>query len=174
MPKGYAKTVMGKNHQILISSLIKEIKMTGLNINHLTPFAVGFDRVFDRLVEFPQTHAATGFPPYNIRRNKDGDKFTIELALAGLDINDVDIEVKEDILTVKSTWDEKPEDESVVLHKGISHKKFTRSFTLADDLEVIGANFKNGLLVIALERIIPEEKRPKKIKIDNKKEFLVG
>ena len=174
MPKGYANKVMGINHQILISSLIKEIKMTGLNINHLTPFAVGFDRVFDRLAEFPQQHAATGFPPYNIRRNKDGDKFTIELALAGLDINDVDIEVKEDVLTVKSTWDEKPTDDTVMLHKGISHKKFTRSFTLADDLEVIGANFKNGLLVIALERIIPEEKRPKKIKIDNKKEFLTG
>ena len=148
--------------------------MTGLNINHLTPFAVGFDREFDRLVEFPQTHAATGFPPYNIRRNKDGDKFSIELALAGLDINDVDIEVKEDVLTVKSTWDEKPEDNTLVIHKGISQKKFTRSFTLADDLKVVGANFKNGLLVIGLERIIPEDKRPQKIKIDNKKEFLVG
>jgi molecular chaperone IbpA len=148
--------------------------MTGLNINHLTPFAVGFDRVFDRLVEFPQTHAATGFPPYNIRRNKAGDKFTVELALAGLSEDDVEIEVKEDVLTVRSVWDEKPEDDTVILHKGISHKKFTRSFTLADDLKVIGANFKNGLLTIALERIIPEEKRPQKIKIDNKKELLLG
>lgn len=148
--------------------------MTGLNINHLTPFAVGFDRVFDRLVEFPQTHAATGFPPYNIRKNKTEDKFFIELALAGLNEDDVEIEVKEDVLTVRSTWDEKPEDDTILLHKGISHKKFTRSFTLADDLKVIGANFKNGLLVIALERIIPEEKKPQKIKIDNKKEFLLG
>lgn len=148
--------------------------MTGLNINHLTPFAVGFDRVFDRLVEFPQTHAATGFPPYNIRKNKAEDKFFIELALAGLNEDDVEIEVKEDVLTVRSTWDEKPEDDTILLHKGISHKKFTRSFTLADDLKVIGANFKNGLLVIALERIIPEEKKPQKIKIDNKKEFLLG
>lgn len=148
--------------------------MTGLNINHLTPFAVGFDRVFDRLVEFPQTHAATGFPPYNIRRNKAADKFTVELALAGLSEDDVEIEVKEDVLTVRSVWDEKPEDDTVILHKGISHKKFTRSFTLADDLKVIGANFKNGLLTIALERIIPEEKRPQKIKIDNKKELLLG
>ena len=85
----------------------------------------------------------------------------------------MDIEVKEDVLTIKSTWDAKTEDDTVVLHKGISQKKFTRSFTLADDLVVEGANFKNGLLTIALERIIPEEKRPKKIKIDNKKEFLV-
>jgi len=148
--------------------------MTGLNINHLTPFAVGFDRMFDRLVEFPQVHQSQGFPPYNIKRNKDGDKFSIELALAGLDINDVDIEVKEDVLTVKSVDTDKADDEAVVLHKGISQKKFTRSFTLADDLKVVGANFKNGLLVIGLERIIPEEKRPQKIKVDNKKEFLVG
>lgn len=144
------------------------------DLNHLTPFAVGFDRVFDRLVEFPQTHAPTGFPPYNIRKNKAEDKFAIELALAGLSEDDVEIEVKESVLTVRSTWDEQPEDDTVLLHKGISHKKFTRSFTLADDLEVVGANFKNGLLTIALERIIPEEKQPKKIKIDNKKEFLLG
>jgi len=148
--------------------------MTGLNINHLTPFAVGFVRMVDRLVKFPQVHQSQGFPPYNIKRNQDGDKFSIELALAGLDINDVDIEVKEDVLTVKSVDTDKADDEAVVLHKGISQKKFTRSFTLADDLKVVGANFKNGLLVIGLERIIPEEKRPQKIKIDNKKEFLVG
>ena len=148
--------------------------MTRFDVNQLTPFAVGFDRVFDRLVEFPQTHMATGFPPYNIRKNKDEDKFSIELALAGLSEDDVEIEVKEHVLTVRSTWDEQPEDDTILLHKGISHKKFTRSFTLADDLEVVGANFKNGLLTIALIRIIPEEKQPKKIKIDNKKEILLG
>lgn len=148
--------------------------MTRFDLNQLTPFAVGFDRVFDRLVEFPQTQMATGFPPYNIRKNKAEDKFSIELALAGLSEEDVEIEVKEHELTVRSTWDEKPEDDTVLIHKGISHKKFTRHFTLAEDLEVIGANFKNGLLTIALERIIPEEKQPKKIKIDNKKEILLG
>ena len=72
--------------------------MTGLNINQLHPFAVGFDRVFDRLVEFPQVHQSQGFPPYNIRTDKN-EKFFIDLALAGLDINDVEIEVKEDVLT---------------------------------------------------------------------------
>lgn len=144
------------------------------DLNHLTPFAVGFDRVFDRLVEFPQTHVPTGFPPYNIRKNKEEDKFAIELALAGLSEDDVEIEVKESVLTVRSTWDEQPEDDTILLHKGISHKKFTRSFTLADDLKVVGANFKNGLLTIALERIVPEDKKPQKIKIDNKKELLLG
>ena len=147
--------------------------MTGLNLNQLATFAVGFDRVFDRLVETPQAHVASGFPPYNIRKNKTEDKFFIELALAGLTENDVDIELKEHVLTVRSTWDvNKTEEDTVLIHKGISNKKFTRSFTLADDIEVVGANFKDGLLTIALERFVPEEKQPKKIKIDNKKLLL--
>tara|TARA_B100001057_G_scaffold266059_2_gene266303 strand:- start:1668 stop:2120 length:453 start_codon:yes stop_codon:yes gene_type:complete len=150
--------------------------MTGLNINQLHPFAVGFDRVFDRLVEFPHQHQPQGFPPYNIRTDK-GEKFFIDLALAGLDIKDVEIEVKEDVLTVRSVWDEAGEyfnGGGDYVHRGISFKKFTRSFTLADDIEVIGANFKNGLLTVALERIIPEAKKARKIKIDTKKEFLKG
>lgn len=150
--------------------------MPGLNINSLHPFAVGFDRVFDRLVEFPQTHQSQGFPPYNIRTDK-GEKFFIDLALAGLDIDDVEIEVKEDNLTVRSTWDEAGDyfnGGGEYVHRGISFKKFTRSFILGDDIEVIDANFKNGLLTVALERIIPESKKARKIKINTKKEFLKG
>ena len=150
--------------------------MPGLNINSLHPFAVGFDRVFDRLVEFPQTHQSQGFPPYNIRTLK-GKEFFIDLALAGLDINDVEIEVKEDVLTVRSTWDDADgyfNGGGEYVHRGISFKKFTRSFTLGDDIEVIDADFKNGLLTIALERIIPESKKARKIKINTKKEFLKG
>lgn len=150
--------------------------MTGLNIHNLHPFAVGFDRILDRLVEIdnhPAQHQAQGFPPYNIRVNKAEDKFTIELALAGLDDKDVDIEVKENQLSIKSTYETEPTGTDSFVHKGISKRKFTRSFTLSDDIEVVGASFQNGLLTIGLERIIPEEKRPQKIKIDNKKEFLV-
>lgn len=151
--------------------------MTGLNINQLHPFAVGFDRVFDRLVEFPQVHQSQGFPPYNIRTLKDEDKFFIDLALAGLDINDVEIEVKEDVLTIRSTWDEAGDyfnGGGDYVHRGISFKKFKRSFTLADDIEVIGANFNNGLLTVSLERIIPEAKKARKIEINSEKEFLKG
>lgn len=150
--------------------------MTGFNIHNLAPFTVGFDRIFDRLVEIENyKHNPSlqgGFPPYNIRTSKDELKFSIELALAGLSEEDVDIEVRENQLTIKSVYDTNADDEGFV-HKGISKRKFTRSFTLADDIEVIGASFKNGLLTIGLERIIPEEKRPQKIKINNKKEFLV-
>ena len=150
--------------------------MTGLNIHNLSPFTVGFDRIFDRLIEIenhPQHGGSQGFPPYNIRVNKDEDKFSIELALAGLDESDVDIEVKENQLSIKSTYENTEDTTDKFVHKGISKRKFTRSFTLADDIVVQGASFKNGLLTIGLERIIPEEKRPQKIKINNKKEFLV-
>ena len=106
-----------------------------------------------------------------------GEKFFIDLALAGLDIDDVEIEVKEDNLTVRSTWDEAGDyfnGGGEYVHRGISFKKFTRSFILGDDIEVIDANFKNGLLTVALERIIPESKKARKIKINTKKEFLKG
>ena len=149
--------------------------MTGFNIHNLAPFTVGFDRIFDRLVEIenhPARQTQSGFPPYNIRASKDELKFSIELALAGLSDKDVDIEVKENQLTIKSVYDTDNSGDDFV-HKGISKRKFTRSFTLADDIEVVGASFKDGLLTIGLERIIPDHKKPQKIKIDNKKEFLV-
>jgi len=149
--------------------------MTGFNIHNLAPFTVGFDRIFDRLVEIenqPARNMQSGFPPYNIRASKDELKFSIELALAGLSDKDVDIEVKENQLTIKSVYDTDDGGDDFV-HKGISKRKFTRSFTLADDIEVIGASFKDGLLTIGLERIIPDHKKPQKIKINNKKEFLV-
>ena len=169
--------------------------MTRLNFNTLTPYAVGFDRVFDRLLEMDQPHPNNqGFPPYNIRR--EDEMFYIDLALAGLSDQDVDIELKEGVLTIKSSWGENgfldvdatgsgfanaaPGDSSDYLHRGISFKKFTRRFNLADDIEVHGAEFVNGLLTVTLERIIPEEKRPKKIAINSpkpkkgKKDFLSG
>ena len=157
--------------------------MTRFNLNTLTPYSVGFDRVFDRMLQLDQqAHPNNqGFPPYNIRR--DGEKFFIDIAIAGICEHDIDIEVKEDQLTVKSAWDE-PGDYmnsgGEYLHRGISRKKFTRSFTLTDDVQVQDADFVNGLLTIHLERIIPEEKRPKKIAINSpkpkkgKKDFLAG
>lgn len=141
--------------------------MTRFNPNQLSPFAVGFERMFDRLEQFqPAAQQAQGFPPYNIRVNED--KHYIDLALAGLDIHDVEIEVKEDELTVRSTWDEAGDyfnGGGEYRHRGISFKKFTRSFMLPQDLNVLGANFVNGLLTIEMERVIPDHKKPRKIDI---------
>ena len=120
-----------------MSCLKGDSTMTRFNLNTLTPYSVGFDRMFDRLLEQSHQHPNNqGFPPYNIRR--DDEKFYIDIALAGLNQEDIDIEHKENTLTVKSAWDESSDDNVTgeYLHRGISRKKFTRSFTLADDIEV--------------------------------------
>ena len=133
--------------------------------NLLTPYAVGFDRVFDRLNDdvIHQNHMTpTGFPPYNIR--KDGDyNYTIEMALAGLSKNDLEVEVADGTLTVRSK--DKQEDGGELVHRGISYRKFTRSWTLADDVVVNDAKMKDGMLLIHLEHVVPEEKKPRLIKI---------
>lgn len=133
--------------------------------NTLTPYAVGFDRVFDRLNDYAMHQAtSTGFPPYNIR--KDGDtNFTIELALAGLTRDDLEIEVAEGVLTVRTTDKKEEVADTELLHRGISFRKFSRKWTLADDIVVKDAKMENGMLLIHLERIIPEEKKPRLIEI---------
>ena len=133
------------------------------NFNQLTPYAVGFDRIFDRLNDYASHQTqSTSFPPYNIR--KDGDfNFVIELALAGLSKDDLEVQVADGTLTVRSI--DKKEDEGELLHRGISFRKFTRSWTLADDVVVNDAKMENGMLLIHLEHVVPEEKKPRLIKI---------
>ena len=133
--------------------------------NLLTPYAVGFDRVFDRLNNYVvhQNHMTpTGFPPYNIR--KEGDyNFVIELALAGLSKDDLEVEVADQTLTIRSI--DKKEDEGELLHRGISYRQFTRTWTLAENVVVNEAKMENGMLVVRLEHVVPEEKKPRKISI---------
>ena len=134
--------------------------------NLLTPYAVGFDRVFDRLNNYVvhQNHMTpTGFPPYNIR--KEGDyNYVIEMALAGMSKDDLEVEVADGNLSVRSV--EKKDDEAgELLHHGISHRKFSRSWTIADDVVVQDAKMENGMLLIHLEHVVPEEKKPRTITI---------
>ena len=141
-------------------------RLTPLDINKLTPYAVGFDRVFDDMFRYIEHNTnSTGYPPYNII--KDGEKFQIEIALAGVDKKDLEITVAEGVLTVEhkapgeqdlgNSWD--------WIHKGIAQRNFKRNFTLNDDIVVQGSRMENGMLYIELERIIPEEKKPKTIAI---------
>ena len=134
------------------------------NFNQLTPYAVGFERQFNRLNDYARhQQQSTGFPPYNIRKT---DEFihVIEMALAGFSKEDIEVEVAQGVLTIKSTKENDAEDE-FTLHRGISYRKFNRKFTLADDIVVNDAKLENGLLTINLEQIIPEEKKPKLIEI---------
>ena len=133
------------------------------NLNQLTPYAVGFDRVFDTLNRYVDNNAtSTGFPPYNIR--KEGDyNYVIEMALAGFGKDDIEVEVADGTLSVRSVK-ENSEDDSTV-YRGISYRKFERKFTMADDIVVNGASLENGMLKLELERVVPEEKKPRLISV---------
>ena len=133
------------------------------NFNQLTPFAVGFDRMFDTLNRYVDNNSqSTGFPPYNIR--KEGEyNYVIEMALAGFGKKDIEVEVADNNLTIRSVK-ENSEDDSTV-YRGISYRKFERKFTLADDILVSGAKLENGMLTIDLERVVPEEKKPRLVTV---------
>jgi molecular chaperone IbpA len=140
--------------------------------NRLRPVTVGFDNIFDhfeRMVDNDLFNIpSVNYPPYNIVKTGT-NTYDVELALAGFSRNDIDVEFAEGILTIKSKdWEDKPEsveDADVVIHKGISKRFFSKAFTIADDVEVKGAELKDGLLKVSLERIIPENKKPRSIEI---------
>ena len=129
-------------------------------------YSIGFDRMFDRLFDEGLVTTTTNYPPYNIVKVSD-TSYEIQIAVAGFGKKDIEIETKENVLTIKSKDKEKGElvDDVEYLHKGISNRSFTRSFTISDDVVVKGATFENGLLNVELERIIPEEKKPRLIEI---------
>ena len=138
--------------------------------NQLRPVTVGFDPIFDRFESMfddnffaNQTHQ--NYPPYNIMKTGDYT-YNIEIALAGFSKKDIDVSYEDGVITVKSIQEAKQDgDQTGVLHKGISKRMFTKSFSIADDVEVKGAELKDGLLTISLERIIPESKKPRTIEI---------
>ena len=141
------------------------VKLTHFDINQITPFSVGFDRVFNRLVDYGTTYETGGFPPYNIRKTDDF-KHVIELALAGFSKDEIEVVLTDGVLVIKSAdlLSQTDPNEGLV-HKGIAKRSFTRKFTLADDIEIKDAKLKNGLLEIELEQIVPEHKKPRTIKV---------
>ena len=139
--------------------------------NSLRPYSVGFDSIFDefdRMLEsVDRGHINANYPPYNIKKIDENNYF-IEVALAGFSKEDIDVELKDNTLTVRNKLKEKAVDSESngVIHKGISTRQFERAFTIAEDIKVKSAELKNGLLSIDLERIIPEEKKPRLIKVN--------
>ena len=146
-----------------------------LKTNDFQRFFVGFDPLIQRLETAAEQTAklAQNYPPYNIKKI-DENKYTIELAVAGFAKQDLDIEIVDNKLIIKGnvgsgepaekdsngkwTWPE-------VLYQGLAMRPFTRTFNLADNIEIRGASLLNGILKIALEAIIPEHKKPKKVDI---------
>jgi len=127
---------------------------------------IGFDRMFDQL-ESIHSQAKDTYPPHNVIRESEF-QYIVELAVAGFNEQDISIEIKDHILTVTAQREQRRE-QSKYMHKGISARKFKKSFRLSEYTEVRGAEMKDGILAIGLEVVLPEEKRPQTIQINSHK-----
>ena len=125
-----------------------------------SPFTVGFDRLFQQLQAQSVTNQQN-YPPYNIVK-LDDEHFVIELAVAGFDKKDVTIQIEKNVLSIEGSNEDS---EKEFVHKGLASRSFQRHFTLAEDVEVKSGKLENGILKVELERVIPEEDKPVKIKI---------
>jgi molecular chaperone IbpA len=148
------------------------LSLRSLDIPSIHKFAVGFDNVFDELLRINAQQAnGSNYPPYNVVKHDD-DHFAIELAVAGFNIGDISITVEKNLLTIKGEQTQsldELEKEVEYLHRGISARSFSRTFTLAEHVEVTGATSENGILNIELERRVPDEQKPKTIAISYNK-----
>jgi molecular chaperone IbpA len=138
-------------------------------MNNLTTFdpfrnlTVGFDNVFDQLSSLSQFEIPK-YPPYNIKKIDD-NKYQLEMALAGFAKSDLEVEVKDNTLTVTGNSADDTETTNSFVYKGIAQRAFTRQWALMDYLKVFNANFKDGVLVVDMELNLPEEKKSKKIEV---------
>jgi molecular chaperone IbpA len=132
--------------------------------NQLRPVSVGFDNIFDHFEKmFENDWNVSNYPPYDIVKT-GATTYNIELALAGYGKKDINVDYADGILNIQSIKEDITKTENI-LHKGISKRFFSKSFTIADDVEVHGAELKDGLLKVSLEKILPEGKKPRTIEI---------
>ncbi len=141
------------------------LTLRSFDVPSIHKFAVGFDNMFEELMRVSAQQSQQNYPPYNVVKHTE-DKFVIELAVAGFREGDITVTVEKNLLTIEGDRFETESDTTVeYLHRGISSRGFTRTFTLADHVEVVSASSTDGILSIALERKVPEELQPKKIAI---------
>lgn len=136
------------------------------------PFFIGFDRMLNRMQA--TTPGQPNYPPYNIVKT-DENSYELQLAIAGFKYDDLEITLEDGKLSI--TGNQSEEDDAEYLHKGISARNFTRTFTLMDTIVVNGADLSDGILNVKLENVIPEEKKPRKIEINKSlddRELLKG
>jgi molecular chaperone IbpA len=133
-------------------------------LDNFKPFTVGYERLFDTLI----TNSPETYPPYNIIRNTD-ENFTIEIAAAGFKEEELTVNHLPETNKLTISGSKEQTDESSVknyTYRGIANRNFTRTFSLAPDVEVLEAKFSDGILSVTLERIVPDEKKPKTITIN--------
>ena len=141
------------------------LTLRSFDIPSIHKFGVGFDTLFDELARVTSSQSNTNYPPYNVVKHSE-DKFAIEVAVAGFREGDITITVDKNVLTIAGEQVQNLDDVTKeYLHRGIGARNFTRTFTLADHVEVVNAEVANGILTVILERKVPEELQPKKIAI---------
>ena len=149
---------------------LNKLKLPSI-FNQLRPVSIGFDNIFDHFEkimddsdEFFRTPTAT-FPFYNIVKT-GGTTYDIEVALAGYSKKDIKVDYADNLLTIKSVKEVNDSKESNgVIHKGIAKRYFSKVFTIADDVEIKGAELKDGLLKVTLNKILPESKKSRSIEV---------
>jgi len=138
---------------------------TQQDLQKMLGFSVGFDGLFNRLNTMDT--AQSGYPPYNIRKLNDL-QYVVELALAGFSKSDIEVEVTDGTLTIRSVTakdDDGADNDENFVHRGIAKRTFSRQFNLSDDIIVKNADLQDGMLIVNLERVIPDEKKPRLIPI---------
>lgn len=148
--------------------MTRELTLRALDIPTIHRFGIGFDSMIDELMRMNATQTNTNYPPYNIVKESE-DRFAIEVAVAGFSEGEVSIELENRVLTITGNKIHDLDNPKDYLHHGISNRNFVREFSLAEHVEVKSAINENGILSIGLERIIPEEHKPKKIAINYNK-----
>ena len=143
---------------------MKQVYINTLDIPSIQRFAVRFDRMFDELSRTAGTLNASNYPPYNIIKESE-TIWKIEVAVAGFDESELDVEIVNNELVVTGAVIKENKVETQYLHQGIAGRDFERTFALAENVEVKGAQVKNGILTVTLEHIVPESAKPKKIAI---------
>lgn len=140
---------------------------TTWDIRPMTKLSIGFDEIFNEILKTANSQQDVGYPPYNIVKFSD-DNYAIELAIAGFEIHEIDVNTENNRLIVSGEKDT-PDDQTVIqstyIHKGISGRNFVRTFTLGGHIVVNGATIKNGMLTVGLTRILPDNLKPRKISI---------
>jgi molecular chaperone IbpA len=144
------------------------LTLRSFDIPSIHKFAVGFDGVFDEILRLSNQQKDTNYPPYNIVKHSE-NKFVIELAVAGFKEGDINVTVDKNLLTIEGSQSVDLDTNVEYLYRGISARNFTRTFTLADHVEVSDAVVNNGIMGITLERQVPDELQPKKIAISYNK-----
>jgi len=143
--------------------MTKTLSLRSLDIPSIHKFGIGFDNMFDELMRM-NSQQSLNYPPYNIVKQTE-DNFYIEIATAGFGEGEIAINLDNRLLTIRGRIVRDEDTSKEYLHRGISSRDFDREFTLAEHVEVVNASQKDGILTIYLERIVPEEKKPKAIAI---------